>query len=263
MQSTRSMIASSDLVSLVRKRLASPGRRRWPREGLDVARAWRGRGNVAWKGKRCVEGEALRGRGRVAWKGKCCVEGKALRGRENVAWKGECCVEGKALRGRESVARKGKRCAEGEASRCLGDAGPSHFVRLAPYATTPPARVSRTPQSRHIICLTWLVLRVQACPGPGRLVHVRSALSLAHVAEWKHPVSGEPGPHAAAPVWKQTQSTTGPCGLVTPLSWRRDLHDCVRARRCLAAFVALEIQVVFALGKGDRRHGAFHWTVLY
>ena len=75
------MIASSDLVSLVRKRLASPGRRRWPREGLDVARAWRGRGNVAWKGKRCAAGKMLRGRESVAWKGKRCVEGKALRGR--------------------------------------------------------------------------------------------------------------------------------------------------------------------------------------
>ena len=84
MQSTGSIIASSDLESLVRRRLASPGRRRWPREGLDVARAWRGRGNVAWKGKRCVEGEALRGRGRVAWKGKCCVEEGALRGRGSV-----------------------------------------------------------------------------------------------------------------------------------------------------------------------------------
>ena len=79
-------------------------------------------------------------------------------------------AEGKMLRGRESVALPG---------RC----GSKRFVHLglrpvsfrrekrlfsAPYATTPPARVSRTHQRQHIICLTWLVLRVQACPGPGR-----------------------------------------------------------------------------------------------
>ena len=37
-----------------------------------------------------LEGEALRGRGSVAWKGKRCVEGKALRGRESVALPGRC-----------------------------------------------------------------------------------------------------------------------------------------------------------------------------
>ncbi|PWI65239.1 hypothetical protein PCL_07289 [Purpureocillium lilacinum] len=95
MQSTRSIIASSDIVSLVKKRLPSPGRRRWSREGLEVAWAWRGRGSVARKGKRCAEGKMLRGRESVAWKGKRCVEGGALRGRENVAW--------------GSVARKGGR----------------------------------------------------------------------------------------------------------------------------------------------------------
>ena len=86
-------------------------------------------------------------------------------------------AEVKMLRGRGSVARGRENVA------LPGRCGSKRFVHLglrpvsfrrekrlfsAPYATTPPARVSRTHQRQHIICLTWLVLRVQACPGPGR-----------------------------------------------------------------------------------------------
>ena len=103
--------------------------------------------------------------GRVARKGKRCG---------SVAWKGKRCVEGKALRGRESVAWKGKRCA---ALRCPGEAGPSHFVRLAPYATTPPAPVSRTHHRRHIICPTWPVLRAgMSWTWPTRTCEVSSVI---------------------------------------------------------------------------------------
>ena len=113
------MIASSYLVSLVRKRLASP-------DGVaGRARGWR-----------------LRGRG---------AEGKMLRGRESVALPGRCGSKRFVHLGLRPVSfRREKR------------------LFSAPYATTPPARVSRTHQRQHIICLTWLVLRVQACPGPGR-----------------------------------------------------------------------------------------------
>ena len=113
------MIASSYLVSLVRKRLASPD-------------------GVAGRAR----GLRLRGRG---------AEGKMLRGRESVALPGRC--------GSKRFVHLGLRPVSFRREKRLFSAA---------YATTPPARVSRTHQRQHIICLTWLVLRVQACPGPGR-----------------------------------------------------------------------------------------------
>ncbi|KAK4075181.1 hypothetical protein Purlil1_12766 [Purpureocillium lilacinum] len=236
MQSTCSMIASSDIVSLIRKRLASPGRRRWSREGLEVAWALRGRESVAWKGKRCVEGKALRGRENVARKGKRCVEGKALRGRESVARKGRCCAEGKMLRGRESVAWKGKRCVEGKAlrgresvawkgKRCVAwemrVQATSCALGYGPTGVEDPSEAAyylpdMTGASRAGMSWTW--------PNPYMQVQQNHAACYTQI---RHILSTEP---------EQAYYRTSSADLPPDLPWRRDLHDFVRARRYFAAF---------------------------